>query len=530
MLKSKKGKQTETPGMTESKIKSSTIVNKKEKSTLWAKILLGILLFFLGFLSLYKLAVGSNDAKIAFSTTVENMFNDFNNMLEVIKEDELYGIFTQNTYEANSDIKVSVTEVRSGNNDIKDLLNSLSYSSKLSVDRTSNYLGLEMTASDNETDKIMFNYIDKNTARAFKTNLIDTSYLDANSPILHLSMFDAEKTKHLLEIVENGILTATKDHKYSIGTELTSISGNDIECTKVTYTFTNVELSLLIDSIAENIENNGETYNYLATILGITPTDLPAHITTLKDKLDIENTTSYKVSSYTDETGAHSKLEISYQTNLSENKSIEYTSGNDLKTIKYTSDLDNKEYSLRGDLRNTPIITIVDNHTRTDMTLANTEEGGKEGSIKVQDVYYNKNELACKFSYMTKSESDGKYLLSSILDFTFYDGTLEEKMNVNTSSQVTPSSSIKKMDFQETKDLDLLLKDKAKDIKTIVIESLRTLDSHPIANEPATENQTIPETSENKEDSQKPENDTNSPNPLENQDNNPVQQKPTTNE
>jgi len=455
-------------------IDTSPVEETKDKTpnVLWAKILVYILVAFLGLLSLYKVALNSVDTTEVFEESVETIYSDFTTLLSNIETDWLYNIYKENKIKINSDTKATLSDLKEENVELENYLNSLSYLSTILIDRDSRYLSFELIGNQNEQEKIDFLYLNKNFDRGIKSSLFEDKSLRVSNPNMSLIMFDTEKTKHLLDIIKEHATNSLAGKKITKEEAITIINAKPKEANKYTITITNAELSAFIDSLYETIQIDSKAFYYTADILGINSGELANYINKIKENLEISETENYELSVYTDiETKVPEKIEFAFTNQNSEQVALSYSTIEDYKTIEYKKGSKIKSLTIKGDIKGESTLTIL-NGKRYDISIKNNKDE-KTGTIKLVELNTGNELAACDYTISMKNQSTGTYSLSILNSITLYDGEIEEHISLNTSSQVKIGEQVQKTSLDNITEMSAYLKQKGMTIKEVIIDSLK---------------------------------------------------------
>lgn len=430
-------------------------MNKKDrvnKNPIVAKIILTILIIFASLLSLYKFSLYLTENQVTYFKNVETIFNDFNNTLKELNDIELINLITNNDTEINSDIKINSSNLVGDLTGLENKINSLTYSHNLRLDKKNNYLSSKFKMLD-ATEKMHIDYMNSDGHDYLKSSNTDPDYIEITNYPLNFYSLDAENQIELNNILKTELLKLLNNRNIEIIEEAIAVNNKTVDCEKMTFGIDEKDLTIFIDNVVSKAQNNKEINDYLANILRTNRRNLSHKIKELKNDLEIESSSKFKISIYINNKSKEGvKLEISHFKNNNSLLKVSYTKDYSYHKIETINKGNANSITLMGTMKNKYILTIInDNHTI--LLTASNREDSREGLLRVNSNQTREAIFNAKFEYLLTKTDIPK--LSTKIDADIYDNSETGKLNIEIDSIFNNNVDIKPIVISNFKSLEL---------------------------------------------------------------------------
>lgn len=307
---------------------------------------------------------------------------------------------------------------------------------------------------------------------------MDANYLKFGLENINIDAFDAAKNVYLLDLIKNELINILEDEKFTSEETSIALNGKTVDCKKSTYTFTNAEVSLLIDRIISSIKTNSMVYYYVAEIYGLNASELDSKLVDFKNKLSIKSTIEYEFSAYTkasdDETA---RLELKYtkkERDISGEVVLAYNRDLDFMSLENIVNDNMNSITLNGKLEGDYNLIIKGSkniygfaHKRSDNRV--------DASLKVTNRENENVEADIKYNYDLKESSSNAYSLTSTVDITLYEDNKDKNFKITSNSIINGNSNIKKTPVDDYVELESYLKNNNTTFRNLFINTYKSI-------------------------------------------------------
>lgn len=376
--------------------KNEVTPQAKNKNTLWAKILVVILIFGVLFLGLYKLAIYLEQPKVLFYSVIDTTISDLQTMYSSIKSDGLFKALNDSSLEFSTETDLKFTGLPSQYKDYENFFSSLALVSNIKIDKDEFYRENDFKIKKEDQEKLNLNFIRTDYKNYLKSQELYDNSIELNDSA-GLELFDVDKTIALIDIIKKEVEKRLADDRFVTIEEAIAIKGQTIDCKKSSYTFTGKEMKELIDDVIESIKSNRNTFDYVLNLLGIDEDDLETRILEFKAKLNLSETSEFEFSAYTKTTTDEPiRLEIDFSylkdsgykaSQISYTKDVDYISievkiGNDEEGIEFSGKLDSKFQIRLNTFEQTGILDVEREKNKAKIDLDFSNKNDKSAVLK----------------------------------------------------------------------------------------------------------------------------------------------------
>lgn len=461
--------------------KNEVTPQENKKNTLWAKILVVILIFGVLFLGLYKLAIYLEKPKVLFYSVIDTTINDLQTLYSSIKSDELFKALNDKSLELSTEADLKFKGLPSQYKDYEDFFSSIALVSSIKIDKDEFYAENDFKTKKDGQEKLNLNFIRTDYKNYLKSEELYDKSIELNNSF-GLELFDIDKTIALIDIIKKEIEKKLVDDRFIMSEEAIAVDGQTIDCKKSSYIFTGKEMSELIDDVIESIKSDRNTLGYVLNLLGVDEEELETRIIEFKAKLNLSETSEFEFSAYTKTTTDEAirlEIDFSYRKDAGYKASqITYTKDSDYLSVdvKIGNDEVGLEFSGKMDSKFQIRLKTFEQSGTIDVERSKT-------NAKIEIDFSNKDDkspvLKGIMNLDIEEESSSTYSIMLDGELDIYNELEKTSVYINGKSLLNSGVNIKK-----TKVGNAINQDELGEEKENILNKFRNILGVPIVNDP----------------------------------------------
>lgn len=420
----------------------------KKRSVLWAKILVVLLLFFMGFLGLYKLADYLNRPKTLFYSVVETTYGDFKEIMDKFKSNDLFKVLTNEGVEIHADVDFDSSNLKDEFTGLESIINSLDYTADISLNKKEKYVGMTLSIKKDGTERLTSSYVDTDYKNYLSIPTILEGWTELDFGSINLDALSPDGNLYVAEIIKSELLNLLDDEEFTSKEEAIAVNGRTVDCKKSSYVLQGSEISAFIDRVIEKIKQNSITYYYVADLLGVQASEIDTKLLELKSGMGIQATSIFTFSAYTKkDTDEAVRLEMERQNSTAGQMGdikLSYTKDSSYMRLEYTKDDIVNSIELKGDLNGTYELDIRDSQYETTFVKENRDRA-TNCAIKVVTAANKENLYDGTFTYTLTPQASSAYSLAIVFELDSYSNGEAIKHELNVDAIVNTNIKINKI-------------------------------------------------------------------------------------
>ena len=413
--------------------------------------LISIILLCVTFISVFKLSDFINKPHVLFKATVDEVFDDFNSLMDTINNNRLYTIIDKNKVNIDTEFNVEYNTKNNSNKELENKIKDVSFKMNTKFDKKLNYLISSLSLYKNDDELTNINYIKNNNLYYLKIDKVLDKYIELDNSSIDFSQINANQNILIGDIIKTSFNKIIKDEKFNKSEKVLYVNNIKYDCNVSEYTFNGEQFNTLLKDIELNIKDNKTTLSYLASLYNLKEKEFIKKFDKKISDLNLSKEDQITFSSFTQKNNDQI-ISFVITTNTDKLfKKFTYSKSSNYSLIDYQSKTDT--FTVETKKNNEKMLVKYQDTKNTIILEIKSLVKKYSGTINIIDSKTKESKVSGNYNY----EVDNK--INSInldLSLNVYTDSFNENYKVDSNSVITKIKDISKIEVRDADKKDSL--------------------------------------------------------------------------